>query len=84
MAFQPVVVIQTPGSTWTRRDTDRKILGPLCEGTREDFTCISGEVSIGVLGEIHQLEKGLEVRHAFSRNIQNGGGENFRPTINSA
>jgi transcriptional regulator with XRE-family HTH domain len=31
---------------------------PHIEGTREYFTCISGQVSIGVLGELHHLEKG--------------------------
>ena len=31
---------------------------PHIEGTREYFTCISGQVSIGVLGEVHHLEKG--------------------------
>jgi quercetin dioxygenase-like cupin family protein len=31
---------------------------PHVEGTREYFTCISGQVLIGVLGEIHHLEKG--------------------------
>ena len=31
---------------------------PHVEGTREYFTCISGQFSIGVLGEIHHLEKG--------------------------
>ena len=31
---------------------------PHIEGTREYFTCISGQISIGVLGEIHHLEKG--------------------------
>lgn len=31
---------------------------PHVEGTREYFTCISGQVSIGVLGEVHHLEKG--------------------------
>jgi len=39
-----------PGATMTG--------SPHVEGTREYFTCISGEVSIGVLGEIHHLEKG--------------------------
>lgn len=31
---------------------------PHVEGTREYFTCISGQISIGVLGEVHHLEKG--------------------------
>lgn len=31
---------------------------PHIEGTKEYFTCISGQVSIGVLGELHHLEKG--------------------------
>lgn len=39
-----------PGATMTG--------SPHIEGTREYFTCISGQVSIGVLGEIHHLEKG--------------------------
>lgn len=39
-----------PGSTMTG--------APHVEGTREYFTCISGQVSIGILGEIHHLESG--------------------------
>ncbi len=39
-----------PGSTMTG--------SPHVEGTREYFTCISGQISIGVLGEVHHLEKG--------------------------
>ncbi len=39
-----------PGATMTG--------SPHVEGTREYFTCISGQISIGVLGEIHHLEKG--------------------------
>lgn len=39
-----------PGATMTG--------SPHVEGTREYFTCINGQVSIGVLGEIHHLEKG--------------------------
>ena len=39
-----------PGATMTG--------SPHVEGTREYFTCISGHVSIGVLGEVHHLEKG--------------------------
>jgi transcriptional regulator with XRE-family HTH domain len=39
-----------PGATMTG--------SPHVEGTREYFTCISGQVLIGVLGEIHHLEKG--------------------------
>jgi transcriptional regulator with XRE-family HTH domain len=39
-----------PGATMTG--------SPHLEGTREYFTCISGQVSIGVLGEVHYLEKG--------------------------
>ncbi len=31
---------------------------PHVEGTKEYFTCISGQISIGVLGEIFHLEKG--------------------------
>lgn len=31
---------------------------PHVEGTREYFTCIGGQVTIGVLGELHHLEKG--------------------------
>jgi XRE family transcriptional regulator, regulator of sulfur utilization len=31
---------------------------PHIEGTREYFTCIAGQVTIGVLGELHHLEKG--------------------------
>jgi transcriptional regulator with XRE-family HTH domain len=31
---------------------------PHVEGTREYFTCTSGEISIGVLGEIYKLNKG--------------------------
>jgi transcriptional regulator with XRE-family HTH domain len=31
---------------------------PHIEGTREYFTCISGQVSIGVLGEVYHLGKG--------------------------
>lgn len=31
---------------------------PHIQGTREYFTCIKGEVTIGVLGEIYLLEKG--------------------------
>jgi transcriptional regulator with XRE-family HTH domain len=31
---------------------------PHIEGTREYFTCIKGEISIGVLGEIYHLKKG--------------------------
>lgn len=39
-----------PGSTMTG--------APHVEGTREYFTCISGQISIGVVGEIYHLEKG--------------------------
>lgn len=39
-----------PGATMTG--------SPHVEGTREYFTCIKGQVSIGVLGEIYHLEKG--------------------------
>jgi transcriptional regulator with XRE-family HTH domain len=39
-----------PGATMTG--------SPHVEGTREYFTCISGHVSIGVLGEVHHLDKG--------------------------
>ncbi len=39
-----------PGATMTG--------SPHIEGTREYFTCISGQVSIGVMGEVHHLEKG--------------------------
>lgn len=39
-----------PGATMTG--------SPHIEGTREYFTCISGQVSIGVLGEVYHLEKG--------------------------
>lgn len=39
-----------PGSSMTG--------SPHIEGTREYFTCITGNISIGVLGEIHHLEKG--------------------------
>lgn len=39
-----------PGATMTG--------SPHVEGTKEYFTCISGKVSIGVLGEVHHLEKG--------------------------
>ena len=31
---------------------------PHVEGTREYFTCTSGEISIGVLGQLHHLVKG--------------------------
>ena len=31
---------------------------PRVEGTREYFTCTSGEISIGVLGQLHILNKG--------------------------
>lgn len=31
---------------------------PHIEGTREYFTCISGQISIGVLGDVYHLEKG--------------------------
>jgi transcriptional regulator with XRE-family HTH domain len=31
---------------------------PHIDGTREYFTCISGQISVGVLGEVHHLEKG--------------------------
>lgn len=31
---------------------------PHVQGTREYFTCIKGEVNIGVLGDVHQLKKG--------------------------
>ena len=39
-----------PGATMTG--------SPHVEGTREYFTCLSGQVSIGVLGEVYHLEKG--------------------------
>lgn len=39
-----------PGATMTG--------SPHVEGTREYFTCISGQITIGVLGEIYHLEKG--------------------------
>ncbi len=39
-----------PGATMTG--------SPHVEGTREYFTCISGTMSIGVLGEVYHLEKG--------------------------
>lgn len=39
-----------PGATMTG--------SPHVEGTREYFACISGQVSIGVLGEVYHLEKG--------------------------
>lgn len=31
---------------------------PHIDGTREYFTCVSGQISVGVLGEIYHLEKG--------------------------
>ena len=31
---------------------------PHVEGTREYFTCVSGQISVGVLGEVYHLEKG--------------------------
>lgn len=39
-----------PGATLTG--------APHVQGTREYFTCVSGQFTIGVLGETHQLEKG--------------------------
>jgi transcriptional regulator with XRE-family HTH domain len=39
-----------PGATMTG--------SPHVEGTREYFTCIGGQVSVGVLGEVYILEKG--------------------------
>lgn len=39
-----------PGATMTG--------SPHVEGTREYFTCIAGQLSIGVLGEMYHLEKG--------------------------
>ncbi len=38
---------------------DARMTGaPHVEGTKEYFTCIMGQISIGVLGQIYLLEKG--------------------------